>query len=1118
MKKNRILWVTAILAIAGIIYSLKMFDKAFPIVNVRISADKHQVLDRADSLSKACEFMGEKYRAVAAFDTDQRFKNYMELEGGGVEAFQSVVDGGIYHPYRWTVRQFNIDEVREILYHFSPDGRILGFELTLPDSLAGPDIPDLDVRTLFLRSDARAALLPELHDYVLVEKASELKEGGRRDHVFTFEHREESAADARYRIRIGVSGEEISMVLPFVWIPESFDHRYEAMRSANATLSIVGTAFMVLVYGFGGVGISLFYMLRRKSLIWKPALNWAGLIGILMFFAMLSTLSLSWFAYDTSLSSGQFVLQQLLLALANGLLIAVIFFLSAMAATGLDRQAFPEHLRFWQVWSRKLGASREVLRQTVFGYLWAIFMIGFVTFFYWFTNQILHWWSPAENMVDPNILALPLPWLLPAAQSLQAGFWEECLFRAVPLGAALLIAKKFRRKKFWIVFALILQALVFGAMHANYPQQPAYARILEMLIPFMIYGLIYIKWGLLPVVISHFVYDIILMGMPLFLLSAPGIGFHRFFVVLIALIPLLIPLFLRLCAGIWYEPTDTDYNRGGDNGTAPVPVPEKVNGKNAPKITVQNNRAFPLVAALVVFAAGAAMWIGFNSFQSEVPSLGIKRAKAITIAEEFLTEHATMPDSLHFKPYVRFEQGSRRSARFVREKGGKENYMRLYREVLPANYFEISFKSFEGDISARSELFRVLVGRDGKVLAWQHKVPEQRAGADLTENEARALAESAIESFFGISPAALEEVRFVPKKLPSRSDWTFIYRDPDSGLEEGELRYSVSLAGADITGLETGVHFSESWERSVKKSDTRESIFRMINGVIRFGFLLTALIMAIVAWTKKCFHIKTFLLVTVLLFVLLLLQDLLQSNAVFALMPTSQPLPNLVLIFVIGLFLGNIVSGFLYGLPSGFLARLELPVERNESAFGFKGIALGVLSAGVLSLTSAGFMSDGPFMPVPLYADSQVPMISAVIAGVTEYLILLIRLLIPFVLALILERRGEKNRWTAFLLLYLSGFMFTGNCPLLCWLLSGTVYGLYMIALYLGVLRYNVLYIPFIAGVIIVLEKVQLILINPGAMTLPLALCAIAAALICMILSVWVLYRVQLEKRKICND
>jgi len=1117
MKKNRILWLAAVLAIAGVIYSWKMFDKAFPIVNVRITADKHQVLACADSLSRAGGFMEENYRSVAAFETDQRFKNYMELEGGGVKAFQSLVDEGIYYPYTWTVRQFNIDEVREIRYDFSPSGKLLGFDLKVSDSLAGPDNPDFDVYSLYLRSEARAALLPDLREYKLVEKASELKESGRRDHLFTFEHQQKSAGEARYRLQIGVSGNEISLVRPYVWIPEAFDHRYEEMRSANTTISFVGMALMILVYGFAGVGISLFFMLRRNSLIWKPALNWAGLIGILMFFAMLSTLRLAWFGYDTSLSSGQFVFQQFLLAIANGLLIAVIFFFSAAAAVGLDRQAFPEHFRFWRLWSPTLGASKEVLRQTVFGYLWALFMIGFITFFYWFTNHVLHWWSPAENMVDPNILALPLPWLLPAAQSLQAGFWEECLFRAVPLAAAVLIGKNFRNKKFWILLALLLQAAVFGSMHANYPQQPAYARIVEMLIPFMLYGLIYMKWGLLPVVISHYVYDIILMAMPLFLLSAPGIGIHRFLALLAAMIPLLVPLYRRIRAAAWYEPGDADYNLAWEAEITSAPKALKSERRKSTESPFAY-RSFPLFAAIAVLIAGAAMWVFFNPFKSDVPRLNTKRSQALALAEKFLAETVTLPDSLSFKPYVRFEQGSSRNARFVWEKSGREGFRRLYEKSLPSNYFEVTFKTFEGDVNARSEQFRVLVGREEEVLAWEHKVPEQRAGAHLTEAQARSKAATAIEDFFGIVAGDLEEVSFEPEKLPLRSDWKFIYRDPDSGLREGELRYAVSLAGAEISGLETGLHFNESWEREIKRSDTRESIFQMIGGMIRFGFLIAALVMGIIAWTKKCFHFKAFLIVTLLFFILMLLQEVLLSNAVFAMLPSSEPFANLVLIFIIGLILGNSVSALMYGLPIGYMGQLELPLERNDTEFWFKGLALGVLSAGVLSFSSAGFMSSTAFIAAPLHADSRMPLISLLSSTVTDYLILLIRLLIPFILAMLIERRGEKFRGFSLLLLFLSGFVFAGKCPPLCWLISGGVYGSLMIGLYMTVLRYNLLYLPFIAGFILIMDAFQLILANPAPMTLPLALCSIAVLMACVFLAVWAMYRLRMTKRKNCSD
>ncbi|MBW6458811.1 MAG: hypothetical protein K0B52_06600, partial [FCB group bacterium] len=224
MKKNMILYVMILLAAAGIVYSIRMFDKAFPIVNVEITADKHDILKKADSLTQALGLMEGKYRSVVRFDTDEHFKNYTELEGGGIEVFQDIIAEKQYHPYTWVVRQFNINEVPELSYTFSPDGVFLGFVKVLPDTLSGRDITKFDVRDIFLRSDALAGLLPDVSVYDLIEESSELKEGGRRDHVFTFERHEGGPGDARYRMRIGVSGDMLTMIRQEVKIPEAFEH------------------------------------------------------------------------------------------------------------------------------------------------------------------------------------------------------------------------------------------------------------------------------------------------------------------------------------------------------------------------------------------------------------------------------------------------------------------------------------------------------------------------------------------------------------------------------------------------------------------------------------------------------------------------------------------------------------------------------------------------------------------------------------------------------------------------------------------------------------------------------------------------------------------------------
>ena len=84
--------------------------------------------------------------------------------------------------------------------------------------------------------------------------------------------------------------------------------------------------------------------------------------------------------------------------------------------------------------------------------------------------------------------------------SLQAGFMEECLFRAVPLSIAALIGARFGHRRAVIAVAFVLQALVFGAAHANYPGFPAYSRLVELIGPSLVWGLIFLRFGLVPTI------------------------------------------------------------------------------------------------------------------------------------------------------------------------------------------------------------------------------------------------------------------------------------------------------------------------------------------------------------------------------------------------------------------------------------------------------------------------------------------------------------------------------------------------------------------------------------------------------------------------------------------
>ena len=164
---------------------------------------------------------------------------------------------------------------------------------------------------------------------------------------------------------------------------------------------------------------------------------------------------------------------------------------------------------------------------------------GYEVALYFFSNNVLGWWSPSNALLEPDVLATYLPWLSSIAISLQAGFWEECLFRAVPAGGRGPAGATFRKAgPVDRSSAMVLQALIFGAGHAAYPTQPAYARVVELILPSLFFGAIYLRYGLLPAIVLHFAFDVVWFAIPLFVSEAPGVWVDQVLVVLLTLVPL----------------------------------------------------------------------------------------------------------------------------------------------------------------------------------------------------------------------------------------------------------------------------------------------------------------------------------------------------------------------------------------------------------------------------------------------------------------------------------------------------------------------------------------------------------------------------------------------------
>ena len=674
--------------------------------------------------------------------------------------------------------------------------------------------------------------------------------------------------------------------------------------------------------------------------------------------------------------------------------------------------------------------------------------LAFVVAFYWIAKEQLGWWSPSDALLNPDSLATVLPWLGPLAISLQAGFWEECLFRAIPLAGAALLGNRFGNRRVWIGGAFIVQILIFGAAHAAYPTQPAYARLIELIVPSTVFGLLYLRFGLLPVIVMHFTFDAVLFALPLFVSSAPGVLVDQGIFVLILLAPLWAVLSARVRGGKWI-----DLPAPLRNGAWRPPVPEE---REEPTITMPRDQLdlprLPVVAGIAIVGFG--IWAYTAVTPSESPSLKVGRGQAVDTAREELTAQGVNTD--HWTESSVVVSGLDAGDRFVWSKAGADSYRALLGEYLPEPRWRVRYARFEGEVAARAEEHIVWVRADGKLARREHRLAEGAAGSTLSEQDARSLARKALGPPDRV--ANLHEVSAESSSLPERTDWTFTFRDEEiARLEGGEARVVVEIAGDEIVDTRRYVHLPEEWRRSEDQRRATLSIAFTLSSIVLGLLLLAGTVAAVVSWTRGQFNVRAGIGVGILSAAISVLSLANNWPALMNATSAAQPLP---LQIGISLMAGLVVAGLgaaLLGLLAGFMHRLALglPIPDRRIAV-CTGLALGLGFLGTVGLVRILFGSSLPEWSAYGSASSIIPWMGAALDPVPQYLILTLVALLVITSVNTLSTGWTRRRVVCAAVLLLVGTVLVpGKVPedVTSWLVSGLAGGVFLLIAYIWVLR-----------------------------------------------------------------
>src|SRR6058998_1849982 len=488
MLGSRLLWTLFVVLSAGAaIFTLRNFSTAFPLVSIELKVDRADALRSARTIAQRNAWPPEGFDQAAEFSANQEVQNFIELEGGGKPELGRILRDKIFAPYIWRVRFFKQGDAHETLVRFTPEGEPYGFRVKLPDQEKGESRPVEEAQGI-AETAAQRDWGIDFRRYRLVESSKDLKPGGRTDHTFVYERQDESLREGHYRLRLVVGGDKLTELTHFVQIPEAFTRRYEQMRASNDAIGAFSQIVTFGLYILGFCGVGLFFMIRDRWVLWRQPLLWGSFIAFLLGLQQLNSWPLLWMGYDTALPASGFAIRQFLRAASIFGVFSILLTVSFMAAETLSRRAFPHHVQFWKVWSLPVSASKLIFGETLAGYLLVAPFFAYEIVLYFFAQGKLGWWTPSDTLINPNMFANYVPSLSAIARATQAGFWEECLFRAAPLASAALIGEKFGKRRTFIGGAMILQALVFASGHAGYANQPAYARVVELIIPSFVFG------------------------------------------------------------------------------------------------------------------------------------------------------------------------------------------------------------------------------------------------------------------------------------------------------------------------------------------------------------------------------------------------------------------------------------------------------------------------------------------------------------------------------------------------------------------------------------------------------------------------------------------------------
>lgn len=949
--------------VAGAAVGRAGFSRAFPEASIDFKVTREEAVKRGEAALGARGFSVAGMRALATFDVDDEAKTFLERTLGLAKAnprFASDVP-----VWRWSIRWVKPLEKLEYRAAVAPDGRVLAVRRLLPEKDAAPDPGDAAARALAegaIRQDRGLDAGSLRFIRAVVEKRP-----ARTDRTFEWESNTIRFGDAALRYLVEVQGDRVGRTSLHLEVPEKWRRDYETLRSKNVTAGTVATFGLILT--FLAVLVVFLQRVRRKDVKWRLALAFAAVGAVLQLLASLNELPIRLFDYDTADGWTGFLATSLLADVAGAVGFGAILFLLVAAGEPLFREMYPGQPALGRILSLRGLRSKRFFRGLLLGYAMTASFFAYQVVFY-IVAERFGAWAPAD-VPQSSLLATPFPWLGVLLMGFLPATTEEFSSRMFSIP----FVRRFAPA--WI--AVALPAFIWGFAHSTYPNQPFYIRGLEVGFAGVMIGVVFLRAGMLPLLVWHFTVDAIYTALLLVRSTNPYVAVSGAASALVLLLPMAVALVLYVRGG-GFAPDDDLSNAAV--GTAPAP-PHAVD--SAPLACAPPRALVPRRVAFAVGLALAVLFLARVVLPRATPwdslEVRVDRAGAKAAADEFLERSGEDPAAYlaaattatalpalddpsdtgsGLVPY----DASELAARWLLERGGMPLLTRWATEALPGPVWNVRYMRALDEHGTTA----AVDARTGKVVAFRRTFPEAEKGASPDEAAARAKAADALRTF-GEDPARWDVVSVSGENRKARRDTRVVFESKTDRAGEAARRLFVSLAG-DVPSLyATALKLPEEWVRQREKS-TPPKYAALVWKVLGLGTLVGLLVVEVVKIARAgIVPWRRALRLAALLTVPALASRAAGLPVVFSQYDTRVPIPMFLVVACVGLAVALLVSYILALLASALVLAVkpDAPAAFRRNAIDGRR-ALLAAAAAVLLVVAARALARSIGAAFPLEA------------------------------------------------------------------------------------------------------------------------------------------------------